>query len=139
MEANQNNSGTVSGSPVIVVCLVSLPAQEQTLWAELQEALSAAVGSIPSAPRTLEAPTVDQETADKWLNHAKAAKYLQCSESTLYKYASQNKIENRKLMGRLAYRQSVLDEFKNTRVRTPRPSRAGRSRGKITPALGSGK
>jgi len=59
------------------------------------------------------------------------------SKSTLYQYACQRKIECRKLGGRLEYRRSTLDQFKDLQVRRthewfPRKSI-------IAMALGSGK
>jgi excisionase family DNA binding protein len=82
---------------------------------------------------------VDYRTAtvDPWLKHAEAADYLGISKSTLYQYASQEKIECRKLGGRLEYLRSTLDRFKDQQIR---PARRCLMRGSIIPsALGSGK
>jgi len=75
-------------------------------------------------------------TADPWLNHEQAADHLGISKSTLYQYASQEKIECRKLGGRLEYLRSTLDRFKDQQIRPARRL----VRGSIIPtALGSGK
>jgi len=76
-------------------------------------------------------------TADPWLNHEQAADYLGISKSTLYQYASREKIECRKLGGRLEYLRSTLDRFKDQQIR---PARRCLMQGSIIPtALGSGK
>jgi excisionase family DNA binding protein len=49
---------------------------------------------------------------DSWLDHSEAAAYLGVSKSTLYHYSSSEQIERRKLGGRLEYRRSALDKFK---------------------------
>jgi excisionase family DNA binding protein len=75
------------------------------------------------------------ETNGVWLTHSEAARYLGVAISTLYRYAEQEKIECRKLGNRLEYRRSSLDRFKENQIRPPRRAR---SRGIITPTLGSG-
>jgi Helix-turn-helix domain len=66
-----------------------------------------------------------------------AAEYLGIATSTLYRYACQHKIESRKLCGRLEYRLSALDKFKDLHNR---PATRWPSPGRIIPsALGSGK
>ncbi len=76
-------------------------------------------------------------SADLWLPHSGAAKYLGISESTLYRYAEQEKIECRKLCGRLQYRLMSLDKFKEQHVRPAR--RPSRNRVIIPTAPSSGK
>ncbi|MCI0723685.1 MAG: helix-turn-helix domain-containing protein [Acidobacteria bacterium] len=70
------------------------------------------------------------------MSHSAAAEYLGISTSTLYKYACQQKVECRKLGGRLDYRRSVLERFKEEQIR---PARRVERRGIITSAHGSGK
>jgi excisionase family DNA binding protein len=74
---------------------------------------------------------------DPWLKHAEAADYLGVSKGTLYQYACQHKIECRKLCGRLEYRRSTLDQFKDHQIR---PAQRWACEASIIPtALGSGK
>jgi excisionase family DNA binding protein len=77
------------------------------------------------------------EIVDSWLEHTAAAEYLGVSRSTLYRYSEHHEIESRKFCGRLQYRLSSLDEFKNQHVRPARRSRRGG--GIIASALSSGK
>jgi excisionase family DNA binding protein len=49
---------------------------------------------------------------DSWLGHSEAAAYLGVSKSTLYHYSCHEQIERRKFGGRLEYRRSALDKFK---------------------------
>jgi predicted DNA-binding transcriptional regulator AlpA len=49
---------------------------------------------------------------DSWLGHSEAAAYLGVSKSTLYHYSCHERIVRRKLGGRLEYRRSALDKFK---------------------------
>lgn len=72
---------------------------------------------------------------DPWLGHADAARYLGVATSTLYRYSCQEKIETRKIGGRLEYRRSTLDRFKSQQIR---PARGSCSRGTIVATLGSG-
>ena len=78
-----------------------------------------------------------RDSEDLWLKHAEAAEYLHVSKSTLYQYACQQKIECRKLAGRLEYRRSTLDQFKDRQIRPAHRSFSQRSI--IPTALGSGK
>ena len=77
------------------------------------------------------------EPEDLWLEHREAATYLGIATSTLYRYATYQEIEHRKLGGRLQYRRSTLDQFKDRTIRPARHSAIPRSI--ITPALSSGK
>ena len=74
-------------------------------------------------------------TDDPWLGHADAAMYLGVAPSTLYRYSCQEKIETRKVGGRLQYRRSTLDRFKSQQIR---PARRSCTRGTIVATLGSG-
>jgi len=74
---------------------------------------------------------------DRWLEHTEAAKCLGISKSTLYRYVSQQRIECRKIGGRLEYRQSALEKLKREQTR---PARLSHHAGGIIPsALSSGK
>ena len=79
----------------------------------------------------------EKPTDDPWLRHTEAADYLGISKSTLYQYVCQGKIECRKLAGRLEYRRSTLDQFKDRQIRPAHQSSPQRSI--IPTALGSGK
>jgi Helix-turn-helix domain len=102
----------------------------------LREALTGIADSAPEVAATT--PTLSPHTdPDPWLKHPEAAEYLGIATSTLYRYACQQKIESRKLCGRLEYRRSVLDKFKDLHIR---PATRWPSSGRIIPAvLGSGK
>jgi hypothetical protein len=77
------------------------------------------------------------EPVDSWLEHKAAADYLGVACSTLYRYSEHHEIESRKFCGRLQYRLSSLDEFKDRHIRPSRhPGHAGRI---IASALSSGK
>jgi excisionase family DNA binding protein len=82
-------------------------------------------------------PSAAGAASDRWLEHAEAAKCLGVSKSTLYRYASHNRIECRKIAGRLEYRHSVLERLKQELVRPARFPLAGG--GIIRSALSSGK
>jgi Helix-turn-helix domain len=76
-------------------------------------------------------------TEDRWLEHSEASKCLGISKSTLYRYVSQQRIECRKVAGRLEYRQSSLEKLKKDQVR---PARLSHDAGGIIPtAFSSGK
>jgi len=76
-------------------------------------------------------------TEDHWLEHADAAKCLRISKSTLYRYVCQQRIECRKIAGRLEYRQSALERLKKEQIR---PAKLSQRAGGILPsALNSGK
>src|SRR5882762_594826 len=117
---------------VLVACFVLPSEQAESLIAMLQRiASNSSNGSpliVPQTPST-------QEPNPAWLTHSEAARYLGVAISTLYRYAEQERIECRKLSNRLEYRRSSLDRFKENQIRPPRRAR---SRGIITPTLGSG-
>jgi len=117
---------------VIVACFVVTPDQAETLITTLQRiAATSSGGSFPSVTP----PSPKQELDATWLTHSDAARYLGVAISTLYRYAEKERIECRKLGNRLEYRRSSLDRFKENQIRPPRHPR---SRGIITPTLGSG-
>jgi excisionase family DNA binding protein len=110
-----------------------------TMAAETQEALMSAlaVAARPHVQTVIAAGSSVAQGDDPWLGLRDAARHLGVSTSTLYKYASQGKIESRKLAGRLQFRRSLLDRFVAEQVRPAR--REARLRSIIPAALGSGK
>ncbi len=117
------------GDPTVVACVVFQTRDPEQLVQLLREALAGIVDQVPVAP--LASPTVALQTGfeDRWLKHPEAAQYLGISTSTLYRYAW--------LCGRLEYRRSILDRFKDLQIRPA--SRWPSSRSIIPSALGSGK
>jgi excisionase family DNA binding protein len=122
-EENESHDSERSGStqgdprhgpdtPRLVACLLLVPEDAQAILSFLRK-LAVAGRDLP--PHT---PTIDGNTStrsaseDSWLGHSEAAAYLGVSKSTLYHYSSGEQIERRKLGGRLEYRRSALDEFK---------------------------
>jgi excisionase family DNA binding protein len=104
---------------------------------KIREALAAIAVQTPPGQIDPQITSLQSVSEDPWLRQTEAANYLGISKSTLYQYACQHKIECRKLGGRLEYRRSTLDRFKDLQVRrthewSPRKSI-------ITTALGSGK
>src|SRR5258708_33586612 len=119
------------------VILVSLTHAPEYLIQKIHEPITAIAVETPPGPINPEITSLRSVSEDSWLRQTEAATYLGISKSTLYQYACQRKIECRKLGGRLEYRRSTLDRFKDLQVRRthewfPRKSI-------ITTALGSGK
>lgn len=123
------------GDPTVVACVVFQTRDPEHLLELLRDALRGVADPQPeAAPISTLAPPSD---VDAWLKHPEAAEYLGISTSTLYRYACQHRIESRKLCGRLEYRRSALDKFKDLHIR---PAAQWPFRGRIIPAaLGSGK
>lgn len=123
------------GDPTVVACVVFQTRDPEHLLELLRDALRGVAGPPSEAvPISTVLPLCD---FDAWLKHPDAAEYLGISTSTLYRYACQHRIESRKLCGRLEYRRSALDKFKDLHIR---PATRWPSRGRIIPAaLGSGK
>ena len=121
--------------PQLLACLLILPSDAEPIVSLLRN-LAASLPCTAALPFVAEADYATA-TADPWLNHGEAADYLGISKSTLYQYASQEKIECRKLGARLEYLRSTLDRFKDQQIRT---ARRCLMQGSIIPtALGSGK
>ncbi len=124
-------------APKLVVCLLLVPEDAQAILSFLQ---NLAVSGRDRSPNT---PTIDGNTSmqsapeDSWLGHSEAAAYLGVSKSTLYHYSSGEQIERRKLGGRLEYRRSALDHFKQAHT-LPASCRAASAR-IIASAHSSGK
>jgi hypothetical protein len=129
---NANGDG-----PRLVACVLLLPEDAEVLAGLLcnlatNSHASQDLNALAKPDRSLR-----PEPSDFWLPHVEAAKFLGVSMSTLYRYASQKRIECRKIAGRLEYRQSILERLKQQQIRSPRlPLRSG---GIIPPALHSGK
>jgi len=131
------NSGAFFNNPRFMACLVFLPEDSKSLADLLQEF---AITSHPvrnfGEPAESKQPA-QPSSADSWLTHVEAALYLGISKTTLYRYACGQVVESRKMGGRLQYRRSALDQFKDQHTRPARfPSDSGSI---ITPALRSGK
>ena len=125
------------GDPVLVACVVFKTHAPEHLVQKIHEAITAIAVETPPGPINPEITSLRSVSEDPWLRQTEAANYLGISKSTLYQYACQRKIECRKLGGRLEYRRSTLDRFKDLQVRRthewfPRKSI-------IATALGSGK
>jgi excisionase family DNA binding protein len=137
-----NNGGEstrkqVTDDPTVVACVVFQTRDPEQLLELLRRALTGIAGQDPAAPQATSAISLQRDSADRWLKHGEAAEYLGVSKSTLYQYACQHKIECRKLAGRLEYRRSTLDRFKDLQIRSAR--RWFSQRSIIPTALGSGK
>ncbi len=132
----QQHSANGDG-PRLVACVLLLPEDAEVLAGLLcnlatNSHVSQDLDALANPDRLLR-----PEPSDSWLPHVEAAKFLGVSISTLYRYASQERIECRKIAGRLEYRQSILERLKQKQIRSARlPLRSG---GIIPPALHSGK
>ena len=126
-----------AGDPSVLACVVFETRDPEQLVQLLHRALTGIAGQAPTEPPTSATLSLQRDSGDPWLKHAEAAEYLGISKSTLYQYACQQKIECRKLGGRLEYRRSTLDQFKDLQIR---PAHHWFSKRSIMPAaLGSGK
>jgi len=132
----QQHSANGDG-PRLVACVLLLPEDAEVLAGLLcnlatNSHVSQDLNALAKPDRFLR-----PEPSDSWLPHVEAAKFLGVSISTLYRYASQERIEFRKIAGRLEYRQSTLDGLKQKQIR---PARLSLPSGVIIPpALHSGK
>ena len=131
----QQHSANGDG-PRLVACVLLLPEDAEVLAGLLCNLATNSHASQDFNALAKPDRLLRPEPSDSWLPHVEAAKFLGVSISTLYRYACQKRIEARKLGGRLEYRRSTLDKFKNQQIR---PAQRSRARGIITPALGSGK
>jgi excisionase family DNA binding protein len=123
--------------PVLVACVVFQTQAPEQLIQKIREAITALADQTSTCPIIPEINSPRSLPEDAWLRHSDAANYLGISKSTLYQYACQHKIECRKLGGRLEYRRSTLDRFKDLQIRRTHQWFAQKSI--ITTALGSGK
>ena len=126
-----------AGDPTVLACVVFETRDPEQLVQLLYRALTGIAGRALTELPTSATLSLQRDSEDPWLKHAEAAEYLGISKSTLYQYACQQKIECRKLAGRLEYRRSTLDQFKDQQIR---PAHRWLSQRSIIPAaLGSGK
>jgi hypothetical protein len=123
--------------PVLVACVVFQTQAPEHLLQKILEAISALAAQTPASPIVPEITSIRSVSEDPWLRHSEAAVYLGVSESTLYHYSSGEQIERRKLGGRLEYRRSALDHFKQAHT-LPASCRAASAR-IIASAHSSGK
>ena len=101
--------------PRLVACVLLLPEDAEVLAGLLcnlatNSHVSQDLDALANPDRLLR-----HEPSDSWLPHVEAAKFLGVSMSTLYRYASQERIECRKIAGRLEYRQSILERLNKNR------------------------
>ena len=102
--------------PQLLACLLILPSDAEPIVSLLRN-LAASLPYTAALPFVAEYATA---TADPWLKHEQAADYLGISKSTLYRYVSQQRIECRKMAGRLEYRESTLERAKQAQIRPAR-------------------
>jgi len=123
--------------PTMVACFILMPQQAESLISLLKDLASGAtdITQISSMPLVFTADS--EESVETWLSHADAANYLGISKSTLYRHAEQEQLESRKFCGRLQYRVSTLERFKNQHLRPSR--RSSRDGAIIGSAPSSGK
>jgi excisionase family DNA binding protein len=137
-----NNGRDPSGNgqavdPTVVACVVFRTQDPERLVELLRRALTGIPDQAPPEPPNPASLSLQEHSEELWLKHREAAEYLGISKSTLYQYACQQKIECRKLGGRLEYRRSTLDQFKDQQIR---PAHRWLAQRRIIPAaLGSGK
>jgi predicted DNA-binding transcriptional regulator AlpA len=125
------------GDPVLVACVVFQTHAPEHLIQKIREAITALAAQTSACPIIPEITSLRSVSEDPWLRHSEAAAYLGVSESTLYHYSSGEQIERRKLGGRLEYRRSALDHFKQAHT-LPASCRAASAR-IIASAHSSGK
>ena len=122
--------------PILVACVVFQTQAPEHLIQKIREAITAIAAQTSVCPVVPDITSLRSVSEDPWLRQSEAASYLGISKSTLYHYACEHKIECRKLGGRLEYRRSTLDRFKDFQVR---PTHEWFRRSIISTALGSGK
>jgi excisionase family DNA binding protein len=121
----------------LVACLLLVSSDAEALVALLQQVAASSQIPILFPPFSSSSSQVATVAEDRWLKHGEASKYLGISKSTLYRYVSQQRIECRKVAGRLEYRQSSIEKLKREQLR---PARFSHHAGSIIPsAFSSGK
>jgi predicted DNA-binding transcriptional regulator AlpA len=121
----------------LLACLLIVPSDAAPIISLLEQLAANSQTPIPFSSLLDREPNGAAGTADRWLEHAEAARCLGISKSTLYRYVSQQRIECRKIAGRLEYRQSALEKLKEEQTRPARLS--NRAGGIIQSAFSSGK
>ena len=126
----------VPNNQILLACFLLLPRDSAPIVALLKQMSGNSGISITSPIADVRRMDPARSPSDSWLGHSEAADYLGVAKSTLYRFACEGRIETRKLGGRLEYSHRTLDKFKEQQIR---PARRPRTRGIITPTLGSGK
>lgn len=126
----------VPNNQILLACILLLPKDAAPILALLKQINGNSGPSITSQIADVRRMNSPRPQSDSWLGHSEAADYLGVAKSTLYRFACEGRIESRKLGGRLEYSRLTLDKFKEQQIR---PARRPRTRGIITPTLGSGK
>lgn len=129
-EQGQSTQDDLRGEPYapkFVACLLLVPENPQAILSFLQKLVISGGDQFPDRPAVDGNTSTQSAPEDSWLGHSEAAAYLGVSKSTLYHYSSGEQIERRKLGGRLEYRRSVLDNFKQAHT-VPAGCRAASAR-----------
>lgn len=134
--ANNAEKLEVSNNQILLACILLVPKDAAPILALLKQVNGNSGPSSTSQIAEVRAMNTPRPQSEPWLAHPEAADYLGVSKSTLYRFASEGRIETRKLGGRLEYSRLTLDKFKEQQIR---PARRPRTRGIIAPTLGSGK
>lgn len=108
----QNKLNNTASTPKLVVCLLLLPEDAKTILSFLRRLAANGRDFTSDEPANEGTVVVQSAREDSWLSHSQAAAYLGISKSTLYHYSCYEQIERRKFCGRLEYRRSALDKFK---------------------------
>ena len=117
-----NNADT----PKLVACLLLVPQDAEAILRFLQR-LAVSGLDLPSTRPTVDAnASMHLAPEESWLSHSQAAAFLGVSKSTLYHCSCHDQIERRKLGGRLEYRRSALDRFKEAHTLPGRDAPAHR-------------
>jgi len=126
MDNGRNPSGNGQASdPTVLACVVFQTQDPERLVELLRHALTGIPDQVRPEPQNTAGRSLQEHFEELWLKHKEAAEY------PLYQYACQQKIECRKLGGRLEYRRSTLDQFKDGQIR---PAHRWFSRRGIIPA-----
>ena len=121
---------------ILLACILLVPQDAAPILALLKQVKGNSGPSTTGQIADVRMMNSPRPQSESWLAHPEAADYLGVSKSTLYRFACEGRIENRKLGGRLEYSRLTLDKFKEQQIR---PARRPRTRGIIAPTLGSGK
>lgn len=135
--ATEATTNPVSERPRLLACLLLMPSDAEPIVAMLEQLAANSLSHIPLPSFLDQHSRAAAATGECWLEHTEAAKYLGISKSTLYRYASQQRIECRKIAGRLEYRRTSLEGLIKQQTRPARLSH--RASGIIQGTLNSGK
>jgi excisionase family DNA binding protein len=116
---SQKNVTEQSENQVLLPCILLLSPNAIPILRLLQNAIPGPPSSAsPESP--MQSIPSTQPRGDSWLAHSEAAEYLGVARSTLYHYVCEERIESRKIGGRLEYRLSALERFKDEQIRPAR-------------------